>query len=259
MPSLRYFTILNSALFSLGALTHTLYIQCPYSIPAWLYILDIVFIFLLQHITLRHKNSIIPTKNILKILPISCTNSISLLTSLYFFSSPPLLHNIVYEIAMFIPYSFIFELVFDFFHYWTHRASHKIPCLYRRFHSIHHRHVHISIYTTFEHHIADLLFTNMFPILLTAYLLHPTAFFLCVWIMYKVLEEMYGHIGVATHASSFPQCIWLPRWLGIELYSMDHAHHHRNPHVNFSKRFVVWDRVFGTYQPPPPPRVIHNE
>jgi sterol desaturase/sphingolipid hydroxylase (fatty acid hydroxylase superfamily) len=32
------------------------------------------------------------------------------------------------------------ELVFDFFHYCSHRLSHTIPALYTRFHKIHHSH-----------------------------------------------------------------------------------------------------------------------
>ena len=136
--------------------------------------------------------------------------------------------------------------MFDFFHYCTHRLSHTIPFLYSLFHSFHHRHTQATIATTFEHKIGDLVITNMIPICFTTILIQPSDYFLCLWFGYKVLEEMYGHMEISTHASSFPQCMWLPRFFHIELYSEQHALHHRKPSVNFSKRFMLWDKVFGT-------------
>jgi sterol desaturase/sphingolipid hydroxylase (fatty acid hydroxylase superfamily) len=64
---------------------------------------------------------------------------------------------------------------------------------------------------------------------------------------YKTMQEIAGHSGKKLKGSSFIPCIWLPRAFGIELYSQDHELHHKLPAWNFSKRFSLWDKVFGTF------------
>ena len=67
-------------------------------------------------------------------------------------------------------------------------------------------------------------------------------------LVYKAFIEISGHSGkVLLKATSFPQWKWLPIFFGIELYTCDHHTHHRNPKTNFSKRFVLWDKVFSTH------------
>jgi sterol desaturase/sphingolipid hydroxylase (fatty acid hydroxylase superfamily) len=242
MPSIKYFTIINSGVWSLGYITYSLFQSYPYVVPIWLYVIDSM---LVQIINYTHSLNLYISYT--KISYISFLNASILFLASYLTNlTNKQQHNYLNELILFIPYSFIFELIFDFFHYWTHRISHSIPLLYRTFHSYHHLHINVSIMTTFEHKLGDLVFTNMLPVLCTTYILQPSQLYLCVWMIYKIIEEMYGHIGVTTRASSFPQCIWLPRMLGIELYSSQHALHHRRPGVNFSKRFIVWDRMFGT-------------
>lgn len=46
-------------------------------------------------------------------------------------------HMYVLSWIMFFPIALIFEVVFDFFHYWAHRKSHY-GFLYKHFHKIHH-------------------------------------------------------------------------------------------------------------------------
>ena len=59
-----------------------------------------------------------------------------------------------------------------------------------------------------------------------------------------------GHCGCHSDATSFPQCVWLPRLLGIALTTRDHDAHHTRPKAcNFAKRFTLWDRAFGTLAP----------
>ncbi|HDY86814.1 MAG TPA: hypothetical protein ENH82_01720 [bacterium] len=48
-------------------------------------------------------------------------------------------------------------------------------------------------------------------------------------------------------SSSCPQFYWLPKWLGWELKPADHYKHHTHFNCNYSKRFSLWDRTFGTY------------
>lgn len=150
-----------------------------------------------------------------------------------------------WDLLFFIPISFFYELVFDFFHYGTHRFLHSVPILYRMIHKKHHESIMINANTTYNHTPMDLLITNLIPILCTSAIIPVTPYTLTILFWYKTIVEISGHIGKGT-SGSFIQCIYLPEALGISLYSRDHSLHHLYPGVNFSKRFALWDRVFGT-------------
>lgn len=71
---------------------------------------------------------------------------------------------------------------------------------------------------------------------------------MCLMLVYKTFIEVSGHTGKQVKSSSFPLCIWLPRIFGIELYTEQHHLHHLNSNCNYSKRFSLWDKMFGTYR-----------
>jgi sterol desaturase/sphingolipid hydroxylase (fatty acid hydroxylase superfamily) len=160
--------------------------------------------------------------------------------------------NIFYDVLYFIPVSFIFEIIFDFFHYWTHRMVHMNPYLYIHFHKKHHLHIYPTTILAFYHDPIDLLLTNSIPFLftlcITLYMHIPISLFtLNMLIVYKTYIEISGHTGKRLYPSgSFPQFIWLPRFFDIQLYTENHDYHHTHTNCNFSKRFTLWDKVFGT-------------
>lgn len=153
------------------------------------------------------------------------------------------------DILCFIPLSFIFELVFDFFHYWTHRMVHH-PLLYAYIHKKHHKHLHPITITTYYQDPLDIMITNSLPIILTL-LLFPL-FSLPQFhtlLVYKNYIEISGHCGRhLAPSNSFTQCIWLPRLFNIQLYTEEHDMHHSINKCNFSKRFSLWDKIFGTFR-----------
>jgi len=160
----------------------------------------------------------------------------------------------IYEIAYFIPISFIFEIIFDFFHYFAHRSLHH-KLLYKYSHKKHHRFEHPSSITTFYQDPTDLLMTNSIPTILAFYLtsrimcLHVTLIQYNLIIVYKSFIEISGHCGKDIYPTcSFTQFIWLPKSLGIELYTKDHDLHHSQNNCNYGKRFSIWDKIFGTYK-----------
>eukprot|EP00516_Mucochytrium_quahogii_P011245 CAMPEP_0203790250 /NCGR_PEP_ID=MMETSP0100_2-20121128/3938_1 /ASSEMBLY_ACC=CAM_ASM_000210 /TAXON_ID=96639 /ORGANISM=" , Strain NY0313808BC1" /LENGTH=234 /DNA_ID=CAMNT_0050693363 /DNA_START=580 /DNA_END=1284 /DNA_ORIENTATION=- len=154
----------------------------------------------------------------------------------------------------FVLKSFLYETVFDFFHYWTHRVCHEVPWLYR-FHKSHHKFLHPSPLATFHQHPFDIAFTNILPNLLALSLLRRFTgvnfygFEYTLLMSYKTFVEIAGHAGIESHATSFPQFAPLPKALNMELRSNDHDLHHSAPlkACNYSKRFTLWDKVFGTY------------
>eukprot|EP01134_Creolimax_fragrantissima_P004734 CFRG4734T1 len=70
---------------------------------------------------------------------------------------------------------------------------------------------------------------------------------LYVLLSYKTFVEVAGHTGRVSRASSFPALPILVNYLGIDLHTEDHDLHHSHFNYNFSKRFVLWDKIFQTY------------
>jgi hypothetical protein len=156
------------------------------------------------------------------------------------------------DIVSFIPYSFIFEIIFDFFHYLAHRLLHH-KYIYKYLHKKHHKFQHPILITTFYQDPLDLIITNSIPTILTLFIISniPKISYLQfhMIIVYKNFIEISGHSGKISYPTcSFPQFVWLPKVLHIELYTDDHDLHHSQNNCNYSKRFSLWDKVFGTYK-----------
>ena len=138
---------------------------------------------------------------------------------------------------------FAFEICLDFFHYLAHRISHT----FYRFHKAHHNYPHPVLINTYYHHPIDLILVDCIPTIISFWLVPFESTSLVL--IYKSFIEISGHSGKYIAPSScFPLCVWLPRILGIELYTEDHDLHHALSMVNYSKRFSLWDRVFGTFK-----------
>lgn len=161
--------------------------------------------------------------------------------------------NQLQDLALFIPVSFVFELIFDFFHYTTHYAMHRVPILYQWSHKVHHKFRYPTPLTTYYQHPTDIILTNTLPVLATLKVMSmagiPVSFYtFCLLNMYKTYIEISGHCGKVLNTTSFPQCVWIPRWLGIGLRVQDHDLHHTLNNCNYAKRFTLWDKVFGSYR-----------
>ena len=158
--------------------------------------------------------------------------------------------NITNSLIYFIPTSFLFEIILDFFHYWSHRILHMNKSLYINIHKTHHKYTNPVIINTYFFSPLDVIGTISLPMILTVYIF-PYKLTLFEYVMlsaYKQYTELAGHSGkMLAPASSFPQCIWLPRLFNIQLYAEDHDWHHKASNCNFAKRFSLWDKVFGTY------------
>ncbi len=167
----------------------------------------------------------------------------------YYFTFPVTDFNLLYEFLLFIPKSFMFEIVFDFFHYWSHRMAHSNKTLYKFLHKKHHKFAHPTSIITYYQEPLDLILTNSIPTILTLCLIPKVTYFQYTLILlYKSYIEISGHVGKKLYPmSSFTQFIWLPRLLKIELYGEDHDNHHSKNNCNYSKRFSLWDKAFGTY------------
>lgn len=138
--------------------------------------------------------------------------------------------------------------MFDMVSYWFHRASHKIPVLWR-FHRVHHSDTSMDASSNFRGHpletflwfgTSNIVAAGIFGLdLLTLglYFLVVTPFFF--------LE----------HANlRFPK--WLDKTFGLVFTTpnLHKIHHDQDQHYtdsNFSDIFILWDRLFGTYKHKP--------
>lgn len=161
-----------------------------------------------------------------------------------------------YSWLLFIPQTFAFEVVFDFGHYWAHRLVHSQPWLYKLSgHKTHHQVVHATPFSTFHQELVDSVLSNVLPYFAALLVLDRglgvrfTPHQLLLALGLKTYVEVAGHAGVLdSRATSFPQCVWLPRTLGIALQTKDHdLHHTHGGRNNFAKRFTLFDKLFGTY------------
>lgn len=179
----------------------------------------------------------------------ACTHYAILNSSLLASTLPS--DNIPLELLTFILKSFAFEIVFDFGHYWMHRMLHSNATLYKSIHKKHHKFLHPSADVAFYINPIDLALSYSVPITLAMFVI-PLDKSQFMWATaYLTYQEIGGHLGKKmAPTSSFAQCIWLPRTFDIELHTEDHDLHHSHFNYNYSKRFTLWDKVFGTYKQP---------
>lgn len=177
------------------------------------------------------------------------STAIESLTHIYLYNNYQFDESKIYDdILWFIPLSFLYEIIFDFFHYWAHRLEH-FGILYKYVHKLHHKYKYTLIQFTHCHHPIDLILSNAIPHIVTMFLIPKVSFLTYnMIVMYKVYVEISGHSGKKINASSFPQCIWLPRLFNIELCVDCHDEHHIYNTRNYAKRFSLWDKVFGTFK-----------
>jgi len=95
-----------------------------------------------------------------------------------------------------------------------------------------------------------LVITNSIPTIVTLLIIPNISYLQFHFIIvYKNFIEIAGHSGKISYPTcSFPQFVWLPKLLHIELYTDDHDLHHSLNNCNYSKRFSLWDKFFGTYK-----------
>jgi sterol desaturase/sphingolipid hydroxylase (fatty acid hydroxylase superfamily) len=251
--STKWFIIINGFIISAGSLQYLVFMYYGYSLIN-IFISTIIKLLIIINIlnTMTHdKNYVTPGKrtrsfHMIDFINTSLVETLSFAIVIYYYSTTNF--TIIHDLILFIPRSFAFELILDFCHYWTHRILHTYPTLYTIIHKKHHEDHLINVNTSYNHTVADYLITNTMPLIISAYFVPSTVYFYNLVFWYKSFVEFSGHTGKPNSAGSFPQFIWIPKMLGIQLYSNDHNTHHTNPQYNFSKRFSIWDKLFGTFK-----------
>jgi sterol desaturase/sphingolipid hydroxylase (fatty acid hydroxylase superfamily) len=132
-------------------------------------------------------------------------------------------------------------VVYEFFHYWYHRAAHAWNWLWRAGHQMHHSAERLDAFGAYYLHPFDAaVFTSIASLVLFPLLgLTPEAGLLAA--LFLTFNAMFQHANIAT-----------PHWLGyfIQRPESHHIHHARGVHRYNYSDLPLWDMVFGTFRNP---------
>lgn len=144
-----------------------------------------------------------------------------------------------------LPHSaWVFVLTFlmaDFIYYWFHRISHLWNPLWA-FHMIHHSAMHMNLTASYRLNWFSAIISPLFfiPAALAGM---PPNFIVLSYVLILVYQfflhtEVIGKLGMVEKVMDTP--------------SSHRVHHGSNPiylNKNFGGVFIIWDRLFHTYQP----------
>jgi len=246
LNSLKKFTIINTVLTSLACVKYFFRESFYGSISTELFVNTSLIIF--QNVAKPRISNSQPPQPSYKGEFLLYVASASLIKGVTHHMLMNNLHDESWYSPYFILSSFLFEIIFDLSHYTLHRTMHSLPFLYP-IHKTHHKFLHPSAITTFYMNPLDLILSYSVPLTISSHLIELSQFDFLLMTVYLTYQEIAGHLGKEMCPTScFAQCIWLPRMLGIELYTEDHDLHHSQFKYNFGKRFSLWDKLFGTFK-----------
>lgn len=153
-----------------------------------------------------------------------------------------MVHNGVQEAITsiaFVPQLLLCILVADFMQYWTHRAYHEVPFLWR-FHAVHHSAKTMDWIAGSRMHVLELIFTRV-CVLGPLYVLGFEKSVMDAYIIVVGFQAVFNHANV--------HLPWGP--LKYVLVTPDFHHwHHSSDQValdrNYAAHFAFLDHLFGT-------------
>jgi alkylglycerol monooxygenase len=132
-------------------------------------------------------------------------------------------------------------LMADFMAYWVHRAEHQVAVLWAN-HLVHHSSKEFTFTTAIRMPLGDALYKPLVLFWVPIVGIHPAMFAVIGGIILALGQlqhtELIGRLGVFDKFMNTPS---------------NHRVHHASNSVYLDKNFgattVIWDRLFGTYQP----------
>lgn len=140
-----------------------------------------------------------------------------------------------------VPNFILTLIVFDFFYYWAHRFSHEWNFLWAS-HVVHHSSEEYNLSVALRQSWFHSLFAFFIFLPVPAMGFHPTIFFAAGGVV--TLYQFWVHTKAIDR---------MPRWFEFIFNTPSHhrVHHGRNPKYidkNHAAIFIIWDRMFGTFQ-----------
>jgi sterol desaturase/sphingolipid hydroxylase (fatty acid hydroxylase superfamily) len=133
-------------------------------------------------------------------------------------------------------------LVYEFGHYWYHRAAHAYDWLWRAGHQMHHSAESLDAFGAYYLHPVDAFIFTTIASLVFYPLLGLTAEAGLVGALFLTFNALFQHMSFRT-----------PRWLGyiVQRPESHSVHHGKNIHRYNYSDLPLWDIVFGTFRNPP--------
>lgn len=133
-------------------------------------------------------------------------------------------------------------LAWDLGFYWMHRLHHTFPALWS-VHVIHHEGEHFNLSLGIRNAWLSSLTTLPFTSIPLALIGMPLPVFVAVSTVHYTVQ-FYNHNGIVGRSG------WLERFFVTPAHHR--VHHGHNPEYrdrNFGGTFLVWDKLFGSFQP----------
>ena len=132
-------------------------------------------------------------------------------------------------------------LVYEFVHYWYHRAAHGWNWLWRAGHQMHHSAESLDAFGAYYIHPLDAALFTTWSTLVFFPLLGLTLEAGIIAALFLTFNAMFQHANIKT-----------PYWLGflIQRPESHNIHHGRGIHRHNYSDLPVWDLVFGTFSNP---------
>lgn len=132
-------------------------------------------------------------------------------------------------------------LVYEFIHYWYHRAAHEWNWLWRAGHQMHHSAESVDAFGAYYLHPFDAFMFTTWGSLVFFPFLGLTAEAGVIGALFLTFNAMFQHANIKT-----------PRWLGyiIQRPESHGIHHGRGIHRYNYSDLPLWDMVFGTFRNP---------
>jgi sterol desaturase/sphingolipid hydroxylase (fatty acid hydroxylase superfamily) len=140
---------------------------------------------------------------------------------------------------------FISVALYDITAYWIHRATHKIPLLWR-FHRVHHSDTTMDSSTVFRFHPIEIILVFGVGNIVTAALFGTDVFSLALYYFILYVFFFFEHANL-----NYPR--WPNSTLGLIFVMPDHhrVHHQQDQFYtdsNYADILILWDRLFGTFK-----------
>jgi len=134
---------------------------------------------------------------------------------------------------------FLIILVADFVQYWTHRAYHEVPALWR-LHAVHHSVKHMDWLAGSRQHILELLITRTL-VLAPIFVLGFSKGVIDAYIVIVGFQAVFNHANVSVRLGPLRYVIVTPNF--------HHWHHSQDKEAldrNYAAHFAFLDYLFGT-------------
>jgi len=135
--------------------------------------------------------------------------------------------------------AFLVILVADLAQYWTHRAYHQVPYLWR-YHAVHHSTVHMDWLAGSRQHLLETIVTRT-AVLLPLYLLGFSKEAIDIYVLIVGFQAVFNHANVSVRLGPLRYIVVTPNF--------HHWHHARDREAidkNYAAHFAFIDYLFGT-------------